>query len=66
MTGTTITRMQLYEVLDWAITRNKRRLEKSCLTAIHGASAQDVRRGETQKIARERCAVAYNAMIESR
>ena len=64
VTGATITRKQLHELHDWAILqRNKRRLEKSCLVALHGASAGDLRRGETRRDARERCAVAYNALI---
>jgi hypothetical protein len=64
VTGSTITKMQIRELYDWAITQpNKRRLEKSCLVALHGATAEDLRRGESQKIARERCSVAYNVMI---
>jgi len=64
--GTTITKMQIRELYDWchrwATTQpNRRRLEKSCLVALHGASAEDLRRGETRLIARERCAAAYNA-----
>ena len=67
MTGATITHKQIIELHDWAGTQpHKRRLEKSCLVALSGATAEDLRRGETQKIARERCAAAYKALIASR
>lgn len=67
VTGATITKMQIRELHDWADTqRNKRLLEKSCLVALYGATAEDLRRDETQQIARERCAVAYNAMIAAK
>ena len=57
------TRTQIRELHEWAgMQPNKRRLEKSCLVALYGATAEDLRRGETQHVARERCAVAYNAM----
>ena len=67
VTGQTITPRQLRELHDWAGEQpNKRRLEKSCLVALYGATAEDLRRGETRQVARERCAVAYNAMIAAR
>jgi hypothetical protein len=67
VTGSTITLKQIYELHDWAGTqRNKRRLEKSCLVVLSGATAEDLRRGETQQVARERCAVAYNVMVAAR
>lgn len=63
VTGATISRKQLRELHDWAIQqRGKRRLEKSCLVALYGATAEDLRRDETRQVARERCAAAYNAM----
>ncbi|HSX23047.1 MAG TPA: hypothetical protein VLE97_09760 [Gaiellaceae bacterium] len=63
VTGATITNRQIRELHDWAITQpNKRRLEKSCLVALYGATAEDLRRGETRQDARAKCAAAYNAM----
>lgn len=67
VTGSTITKMQIHALHHWAGTqRNKRRLEKSCLVALNGATADDLRRGETRQVARERCAAAYNALIGNR
>ena len=67
ITGSTITKKQIRELHDWAIAQpHKRRLEKSCLVALFGATSEDLRRGETRQIARDRCAIAYNAMIEAR
>jgi len=65
VTGASITKRQIRLLHDWAIARpNKRRLEKSCLVALYGATSEDLRRGETRQLARERCAAAYNAMAD--
>lgn len=67
VTGETITKTQIRELHDWAGAQpNKRRLEKSCLVALYGSTSEDLRRGETQQIARERCAVAYNARVAAK
>lgn len=67
VTGETITRKQIRELHDWATAQpHKRRLEKSCLVALYGATAEDIRRGATRLVARLRCANAYNAMIGER
>ncbi len=62
VTAETITDKQIRELMDWAWdTRGKARLVKSCMVALFGAETKDLRRGETRVVARERCAVAWNA-----
>lgn len=65
-TGRTITEAQIQELLDWAGRQGKRRIERSCRVAIEGATIEDLRRRETQQVARERCALAYNTMVGGR
>lgn len=57
-TADTLTDEQIRELQGWADERGKRRLAKSCMVALFGASASDIRRGETRKIARMRVARA--------
>lgn len=54
-----VTDRQIRELMDRiADKRGNVRLYKSCLVALTGATAEDIRRGETSEIARQRCAAA--------
>ena len=62
ITADNITDEQIRELMDWAGEQpNKRRLFKTCLIALFGAEAKDLRRGETRQVARARCAQILNA-----